>query len=138
RIESGYGTSTLVEELILGAEARHLEVRVTLDWHERLKLLKLRFPTALRNPVATYEIPYGHLERPTDGAEEPGQSWGNVTGELPVGRRPSLAVLHDAKAAYDVSGPDIGITAVRSPVYAWHEPRRLDPDEPYSYQDQGR
>ncbi|REF36440.1 alpha-mannosidase [Thermasporomyces composti] len=138
RIESGYGTSTLVEELILGAEARHLEVRVTLDWHERLKLLKLRFPTALRNPVATYEIPYGHLERPTDGAEEPGQSWVNVTGELPDGRRASLAVLNDAKAAYDVSGPDIGITAVRSPVYAWHEPRRLDPDEPYSYQDQGR
>lgn len=64
RIESGYGNSTLVEELILGARARHLEVRVTLDWHERLSLLKLRFPTALRDPVATYEIPYGHVERP--------------------------------------------------------------------------
>ncbi|MEQ7009101.1 glycoside hydrolase family 38 C-terminal domain-containing protein [Actinopolymorpha sp. B17G11] len=173
RIESTYGASTLVEELVLAADARHLEVRVTLDWHERLKLLKLRFPTALRRPTATYEIPYGHLERPADGAEEPGQTWVDVTGELPDGSRAGLTVINDAKSAYDVSTSagavpdtsagavpdtsgavpdtsdaaegtgDIGITAARSPVYAWHEPRELDADQlgpasPYSFQDQGR
>jgi alpha-mannosidase len=138
RVESTYGSSSLVEELVLGADARHLEVRVTLDWHERLKLLKLRFPTGLRAEEATYEIPYGHLVRPADGAEEPGQSWVDVSGELPGGGRAGLTVVNDAKSAYDVSGGDIGITAVRSPVYAWHEPRQLDPDGHYSYQDQGR
>jgi alpha-mannosidase len=30
------------------------------------------------------------------------------------------------------------VTAARSPVYAWHEPAELDPDERYSFQDQGR
>jgi alpha-mannosidase len=30
------------------------------------------------------------------------------------------------------------MTAARSPVYAWHEPKELDEDELYSYQDQGR
>ena len=29
---------------------RHLELRVTLDWHQRLALLKLRFPVAARRP----------------------------------------------------------------------------------------
>jgi alpha-mannosidase len=46
------------------------------------------------------------------------------------------------KSGYDVSpgegeGPSIGITAVRSPVYSWHDPRLLDDDDVYSYQDQG-
>ena len=31
----------------------------------------------------------------------------------------------------------IGITAVRSPVYSWHDPRLLDPEGIYSFQDQG-
>ncbi len=142
RIERTYAASTLVEELVLGARARHLELRVTLDWHQRLALLKLRFPVALDDPTATYEIPYGHLVRPADGAEEPGQTWVDVTGVLPNGARAGLTVVNDAKSAYDVSsGPgwaDIGITATRSPVYAWHEPRELDTDSDYSYQDQGR
>ena len=133
RIESTYGTSTLTEELILGANARHLEGRVELDWHEHLKLAKLRFPTALQHPIATYELPYGHLVRPADGAEEPGQSWVDVSGD-----NAGLTVINDAKYAYDVSGGDLGITMARSPAYAWHEPRVLDPDGVYSYQDQGR
>jgi alpha-mannosidase len=138
RVTSGYGSSTVVEEYVLGARDRHVEVRVTLDWHERLKLLKLRFPTAVTAPEATFEIPYGHLARPADGSEEAAQAWVDVTGELPGGRRGGLAVLNDGKYGHDVRGGDIGITAVRSPVYAWHEPKELDPDELYSYQDQGR
>ncbi|HEY8455949.1 MAG TPA: glycoside hydrolase family 38 C-terminal domain-containing protein [Actinopolymorphaceae bacterium] len=143
RIASTYGRSTLVEELVLSADARHLEVRATLDWHEQLTLLKLRFPTALQDVTATYEIPYACLQRPADGAEEPGQSWVDVTGVLPDGAPAGLTIINDAKSAYDVSGGDIGITAARSPVYAWHEPRELDPDDlgptsSYSFQDQGR
>ena len=138
RVTSEYGSSTLVEEYVLGARDRHVEVRVTLDWHERLKLLKLRFPTAVTSPCATFEIPYGHLVRPADGSEETAQAWVDVTGSLPDGRRGGLAVLNDGKYGHDVRGGSIGITAVRSPVYAWHEPKSLDPEELYTYQDQGR
>ncbi|HEX3811240.1 MAG TPA: glycoside hydrolase family 38 C-terminal domain-containing protein [Mycobacteriales bacterium] len=138
RIESRYGSSSLVEELILGRDAEHLEIRLTLDWHEQLTLAKLRFPTALTEPVATFEIPYGDIVRPTDGAEQPGQSWVDVTGTLPDGSRAGLTVLNNAKSAYDVRDGDIGITIARSPVYAWHDPRKLDADGIYSYQDQGR
>ena len=61
-----------------------------------------------------------------------------MSGALPGGRRAGLAVLNDGKYGHDVLGGDIGITAARSPVYAWHEPKELDPDEVYSFQDQGR
>ncbi len=137
RVTSRHGASTLTEDLVLGRDSGVLEVRATLDWHERLALLKLRVPSALAEVTATYEIPYGYLERPADGAEEPAQAWVDVSGVLPDGRRAGLALLNDGKHAFDVREGRIGMTAARSPVYAWHEPRELDPGEDYSYLDQG-
>lgn len=133
RIESRYGSSTLREDYVLSAGARHVDVRVALDWHEQLKLLKLRYPTSVDAETATYEIPYGHLERPASGHEEPGQSWVDVSGD---GR--GLSVINDAKYGYDVRGGDIGISAVRSPVWAWHDPRELEEGGDFEYMDQGR
>ncbi len=138
RVVSEYGRSTLIEEYVLGARDRHVEVRVTLDWQEHQQLCKLRFPTVLSDVDATFEIPYGHLARPANGSEEAAQAWVDVSGTLPDGRRAGLAVLNDGKYGHDVLGGDIGITAARSPVYAWHEPKELDPDELYTFQDQGR
>jgi alpha-mannosidase len=133
RIESRYGSSTLAEELVLSAGARHVDVRVELDWHERLELLKLRFPTTVDTDTATFEIPYGHIERAAEGDEEPAQAWVDVSDGAK-----GLSVINDAKYGHDVRGGEIGITAVRSPVYAWHEPRELDEDGVYDWMDQGR
>ena len=133
RVESRWGGSTLREDYLLGADARFVEVRVALDWHEQLKLLKLRYPTSVPAERATYGIAYGHVERESTGDEEPGQSWVDVSAE---GR--GLAVLNDAKHGYDVRGGDIGITAVRSPVWAWHDPRELEDGGDFEYMDQGR
>ena len=137
RVTSRYGASTLTEDLVLGHDSGVLEVRATLDWHERLALLKLRVPTALAEVTASYEIPYGYQERPADGGEEPAQAWVDASGVLPDGRRAGLALLNDGKHAFDVQAGCIGMTAARSPVYAWHEPCELDPGEDYSYLDQG-
>ncbi|SEC86939.1 alpha-mannosidase [Streptomyces melanosporofaciens] len=138
RVESAYGRSEMAEELVLSAGSRHVEVRTVVDWHERLTLLKLRFPTALTDVTATHEIPYGHLERTPDGTEEPTQAWVDVTGTLPGGARAGLTVVNDSKYGHDVHGGEIGMTALRSPVYAWHEPKVLDDDGVYAYLDQGR
>ncbi len=150
RVERSWGASTLVEEFVLAHDSVVLRVDVTIDWREKAKLLKLRFPTGLQDARATYEIPYGTLERPVDGAEEPAQSWVDLSGTV-GGATAGLTVITTSKHAYDVSpgssgvtggaaradGASIGVTAVRSPVYSWHEPRLLDPEGSYSYQDQG-
>ncbi|NGN67394.1 alpha-mannosidase [Streptomyces sp. A7024] len=138
RIESTYERSTLAEELTLSAGSRQVDVRTVVHWHEQLKLLKLRFPTALSDVTATHEVPYGHLERTPDGTEEPTQAWVDVSGTLPGGGRAGLAVANDSKHGHDVLDGRIGMTALRSPVYAWHEPKLLDPDGVYEYLDQGR
>jgi alpha-mannosidase len=98
-----------------------------------MRLLKLRYPTSVDAATATFEVPYGHVERPASGREEPGQSWVDVSGE-----GCGLAVINDAKHGYDVRGGDIGISVVRSPVWAWHDPRELEDGGDFEYMDQGR
>jgi alpha-mannosidase len=132
RIESEYGRSTLVEELLLGRDARHLEVRVTLDWRERHQLLKLRVPAALEAVTATHEIPYGHIVREANGEERPVQAWVDVSGP-----GLGLALLNDGKSGFDVQGATIGMTVARSPLAAWHDPEPARHGEPHEYLDQG-
>ena len=122
RVESRYGSSTLREDYVLGADAPYVDVRVALDWHEQLKLLKLRYPTSVAAETATYETPYGHLERPASGDEEPGQAWVDVSG----GGRGLTVVERREVRLRRARGGDIGISAVRSPVWAWHDPRELE------------
>ncbi|GIG29554.1 alpha-mannosidase [Cellulomonas marina] len=139
RVERAWGGSTLVEELVLDHDSAVLRVDATLDWHEPAHLLKLRFPTALASPRARFGIPFAEVERPVDGAEEPAQGWVDLTGTLD-GRPAGLTVVMRDKHGWDVSPgeqPSIGVTAVRSPVYAWHDPRLLQGEDVYTYQDQG-
>lgn len=138
RVDAMYGSSRLIEDFILSAAGDSIEVRVTLDWREASKLLKLRFPTRLTGTTATYEIPYGAIQRPADGGEEPGQRWIDVAGSLPDAEGTfGLAVLNNAKYAFDIHQGDLGITAVRSPIFAHHEPMLPEPGRIYQVQDQG-
>ncbi|HYH92977.1 MAG TPA: glycoside hydrolase family 38 C-terminal domain-containing protein [Candidatus Saccharimonadales bacterium] len=147
RVDAEAGASRLVQDYVLGASARWVEVRVNLDWREHARMLKLRYPTAVADPVATYEIPYGAIERPADGDEEPGQRWIDVSGPLQRGEPKGpdvdegatggLAILNDGKYAFDVRGAEAGVTAVRSPIYAHHEPMTPREGVRYQFQDQG-
>lgn len=138
RVESAYGQSTLAQEISLYRDLDLVEVRVTVDWRERHKALKLGFPLNLNFIRATYEIPFGQIERPTGGMEEPGQSWVDLSGSA----RGSdvlygLSLLNDGKHSFDVSGRLLSLTVLRSPIYAHHHPTEPAPGEPYSFMDQG-
>ena len=137
RVDSSFGDSRLIQDHIVSASGRTVEIRVILDWREKAKLLKLRYATPLTDVAATYEIPYGALRRPADGAEEPGQRWVDASGSLAgFDGVAGLAVLDDAKYGFDIDGGEIGVTAVRSPIYAHHEPMTPVEGVRYQYQDQ--
>ncbi len=138
RVESAWGTSALIQDFTLYRELDGIEVRATVDWHERHAALKLRFPANIEFVAATYEIPYGHIERETDGEEEPGQSWLDISGVArETGQPYGLSILNDGKYSFDVLGKDLGLTVLRSPIYAHHGPRVPEPDGLFSYLDQG-
>ena len=136
RVVSTYGASTLTIDWTLYAESTNLEAKVTLDWHEHLKMLKFSFPVDVTSPVATYETSYGHIVRATNGEEEPGQRWLDVSGKR-SGEDFGLTVLNDAKYGYSVSGNDLRISIARSAVYAHHNPRVLDMKAEHLWMDQG-
>ncbi len=136
RSVSTYGASTLTIDWILYAGSRNLEAKVTLDWHERLKMLKLSFPVEVASPYATYETPYGYIERATDGKEDPGQRWIDLSG-IRDGRIYGLTVMNDAKYGYNVVDNDLRISAVRSAVYAHHRPTVLNMTAEHLWMDQG-
>ena len=134
RVESRYGDSTLREDYIL-ARGRAVRRRARDD----------RLARAARAAEAALPDVRGHgdgdvrdaVRLTSSGApaatRSRAQSWVDVSG---AGR--GLTVANDAKYGYDVRGGDIGISAVRSPVWAWHDPRELEDEGDYVYMDQGR
>jgi alpha-mannosidase len=100
-----------------------IDIENDIDWHESHVLLKAAFPLAASGPFATYEIPYGSIERPTtrDNSWEKAQF--EVTGlrwaDLGGGKH-GLSILNQDKYGYDAVGNLLRITLLRSPK--WPDP----------------
>ncbi|GGO25995.1 alpha-mannosidase [Deinococcus humi] len=138
RTVSRFGRSTLTQDYILYAAQPHIEVRVRVDWHEQHRVLKLNFPTHLHFPEATFEAPYGVTTRPTTGDEQPGQRWIDLSGvHRPSGVIRGLSLINDAKYSYHALDADIGLTVLRSPVIAHHDPYVPSEGGDYRFMDQG-
>ncbi|MDR1638111.1 MAG: glycosyl hydrolase-related protein, partial [Clostridiales bacterium] len=120
RMTSTLNTSILVQDFLLRHDSPEIEVRVRLDLREKHRAIKLGFGVNVEDPVATYEIPYGYISRPTDGRENPGQQWIDVSGTGENGEIKGLTLLNDAKFSYDVLGSTMRMTIARSPMYADH------------------
>ncbi len=133
QVTSRWGRSTLVQQYYLYRESPEIEVRVTVDWHEKYKVLKLSWPTVLTKGCCTYSIPYGFIERPMNGDEEPGQAWVDVSYRNRFG----FAVINDSKCGYSVHNGDIRLTVLRSTAWSHHHPEVVNQRDPVRYMDQG-
>jgi alpha-mannosidase len=120
RTVRAFGSSRVVQEYVLRAGSRRLDVVTEVDWHEEEMLLDVVFPVDVHAPRARYEIQFGSVERPThrntswDWAqfEVCGHSWADLS-EPDYG----VAVLTDAKYGYEVAGAVMRITLLRAPRY---------------------
>lgn len=114
------GASTIRQRMVLDAGSRVLRFETDVDWQEEHKFLKVAFPVAVRSPHATYEIQFGHLERPThtntswDAArfEVCAQRWADL-GEAGYG----VALLNDCKYGYDILGSVMRLSLLRAPTH---------------------
>ncbi|NLO82394.1 MAG: alpha-mannosidase [Clostridiales bacterium] len=133
RVTSRYNDSTLRQDFIIYRDKAEVEVRVKLDWREKHKMLKLSFPVNVEEPTATYEIPYGFIQRPTNGEEEPGQQWIDVTGKA-GDKLYGLSILNDSKYSFSILDNDMRMTVANSSIIADHFGAR---DEWREFLDQG-
>eukprot|EP00026_Physarum_polycephalum_P001500 Phypoly_transcript_01502.p1 GENE.Phypoly_transcript_01502~~Phypoly_transcript_01502.p1 ORF type:complete len:1033 (+),score=184.98 Phypoly_transcript_01502:1-3099(+) len=110
--------STLTQVISLTAVSPRIDFDTTVDWHEAHKFLKVEFPTTIRSPVATYEIQFGHIQRPThfntswDMArfEVCGHKWGDLS-EHGFG----LTLLNDSKYGYATHLNVMRLSLLRAP-----------------------
>lgn len=128
KVVSRYNDSVLTQHFSLEAGNPNLIVRANIDWHEKHKLLKLAWPMNVEDPKAYYEIPYGVIQRPCDGEEEPGINWTAVKGN-----NGGFALLNNNTYSSSINGSTIYQTVVRSPIFGDHGQART-PESDYTAQ----
>lgn len=101
-------TSFISRELILLADSPQLKFRMTVDWHDHDKILKVAFPTSVEGGKAVFEQPYGYIERPADGNEWPAQNWIDLSNN-----DFGVALLNNGKYGFDVNGNTVRMSVVR-------------------------
>ena len=120
RVTRAWQSSRFVQDIVLDAASPQVEVDNDFDWHETHVLLKAAFPLAATAPFATYEIPFGTIERPTTRAnsfekarfEVSAQNWADL-GDGHHG----FSLINEAKYGYDAVGNLLRLTLLRSPTY---------------------
>ena len=123
RVTRRFGDSRLTQVIRLDAGSRFVEFDTEVEWHETNRLLKVAFPVDVRSLRATYEIQYGHVERPTHA----NTSWDVARFEVCAHKWADLsepgygvALLNDCKYGYDISGNVIRLSLLRAPT--WPDP----------------
>ena len=111
--------SDFVQRISLSRHSPQLDFDTQIDWNERHILLKTAFPADILSPVATHEIQWGNVQRPThrntswDWArfETCAQKWVDLSeGDY------GMALLNDCKYGHDVQGNTIRLSLLRSPT----------------------
>jgi alpha-mannosidase len=123
RIIRHWQGSKIVQSLELDGD--QIDIDNEIDWHEAHVLLKAAFPLAVTSDFATYEIPYGTIERPTTRNnswekaqfEVPAMRWADLSGAGPDGKIHGLSILNQNKYGYDAVGNTLRLTLLRSPKW---------------------
>ena len=108
-----------MQRVSLTHNSPRVDIETTIMWQERHTLLKVAFPVDVLSPVATYEIQWGNVQRPThrntswDWArfETCAQKWVDLSeGDYGV------SLLNDCKYGHDIRDNVIRISLLRSPT----------------------
>lgn len=135
RVEKHFGDSRFVQDIRLYADLLWLEFAMSADWHEHYKFAKAVFPLSFENTWATYEIPYGAIQRYdyklADGPKQeirlPNRPWEEADSakfevaalkwvdlERPDGSY-GVSLLNDCKYGHSISGNEIELSLLRGP-----------------------
>nr|XP_021523910.1 alpha-mannosidase 2C1 isoform X2 [Aotus nancymaae] len=110
--------SRLSQEVMLDVGCPYVRFHTEVHWHEAHKFLKVEFPARVRSSQATYEIQFGHLQRPTHY----NTSWDWARFEVWAHRWMDLsehgfglALLNDCKYGASVRGSILSLSLLRAP-----------------------
>jgi alpha-mannosidase len=134
RVKNHFQNSTFVRDIVLDAGSARVDVNTTADWHEKHILLKVAVPSSAHNDRATFEIPYGSIERPTTRNtpaekgkfEVPALQWADLSDATH-----GVSLLNDCKYGYDAKGNVLRLSLLRSPE--WPDPHADEGRHEFTY-----
>jgi alpha-mannosidase len=134
RVTRHWQNSKFAQDIVLDAGSDQVVVMNDIDWHETHVLLKAAFALSATSPFATYEIPYGTIQRPTTR----NNSWEKAQFEVGAQRWADLgnahhgfSLINESKYGYDGVGNLLRLTLLRSPV--WPDPNADRGQHHFSY-----
>ncbi|MGA7219209.1 MAG: glycoside hydrolase family 38 C-terminal domain-containing protein [Candidatus Sulfotelmatobacter sp.] len=123
RVKKHFQNSTFVQDIMMYAGMPRVDVKMRVEWREKHILLKVAFPLSAHSDKATFEIPYGSIERPTTRNtlaeqakfEVPAQRWADLSDA-----KHGFSLMNDSKYGYDAKGNVLRLSLLRSPE--WPDP----------------
>lgn len=134
QVKNHFQNSTFLRDIILYAGVPRVDVKMMVEWHEKHILLKVAFPLSAHNDKATFEIPFGSVERPTTRNtpaemaqfEVPAQRWADISDS-----KHGFSLLNDCKYGYDAKGNVLRLSLLRSPE--WPDPHADEGHHEFTY-----
>ena len=115
RVRYKFNKSTISQDITLYKGIPRIDFVTRIDWQEisdssrEAPMLKASFTPLLKKTKATFEIPFGHIERIADGKEVPALQWIDISDD-----EYGVSLLSDTKYGFDVKGNTMRITLVRT------------------------
>jgi len=134
QVKNHFQNSTFVRDITVYAGVPRVDIKMQAEWHEKHILLKVAFPLSAHSDKATFEIPFGSVERPTTRNtpaeqaqfEVPAQRWADVSDS-----KHGFSLLNDCKYGYDAKGNVLRLSLLRSPE--WPDPHADEGHHEFTY-----
>ena len=134
QVKNHFQNSTFVRDIIMYAGVPRVDVKMQAEWHEKHILLKVAFSLSAHSDKATFEIPFGSVERPTTRNtpaemaqfEVPAYRWADISDA-----KHGFSLLNDCKYGYDSRGNVLRLSLLRSPE--WPDPHADEGHHEFTY-----
>jgi alpha-mannosidase len=134
RVKHHFQKSSFTQDITMYPGMPRVDVHMQADWHEQHILLKVAFPVSARSDKATFEIPYGSVERPTTRNtpaeqaqfEVPALRWADISDATQ-----GFSLLNESKYGYDARDNVLRLSLLRSPT--WPDPETDQGPHEFTY-----
>ncbi len=134
RVRHHWQNSEFTQDITMYPGVPRVDVHMQADWHEKHILLKVAFPLSVRSDKATFEVPYGTVQRPTTRNtpaekaqfEVPALRWGDMSDATH-----GFSLLNDSKYGYDAKDNVLRLSLLRGPT--WPDPNADQGHHEFTY-----
>jgi alpha-mannosidase len=123
RVVRRFRQSTFIQDYSLDYQSPILAIHTSVDWQETQVLVKAAFPLTVTAAQATYEIPFGAIQRATTPTTTQDQAKWEVPAlrwaDLSQGDR-GVSILTDYKHGFDATPNQLRLTLLKAPL--WPDP----------------